>query len=210
MINIEQFINVIHSAVISANETLKQENLNLVRDYFEDTGEVEEMQDSLDDALEQVEEALKHTRPTKAMLDSVKEAFVNAKESLQDEGKTQRKAKSPSCLRAKTVTLQYPDQTSKGVVMRNVNVPLIALMPVSLPQVSEVKFKTNLEIMVDKDDLKIDFPMKGQNMKTEGLSVDDQPTNTSIEITITPQENAEGLKRLIEGYERTLRSQIPG
>ena len=157
MISIEQFIKVIHSAVLSANDALMQENLNLLDNYFES----------------------------------------------ENEGKSTSKLLHN--MRAKTVTVQYPDQTEDGVIMRDVNVPLITLIPVSMAKVSEVKFRTDLEIHVEGDDLKVSFSPLKDNHDSDTK----RQSNTNIEITVTPQESSVGLKKLIEGYERTLRSQIP-
>lgn len=155
MIQIEQFIQAIHGAVLTANSALMQENLKLLDTYFENL----------------------------------------------DEGD---KTKSNTQLKAKTVALQFPENTTNGTVMRQVHVPLITLIPVSMAQVSEVKFKTNLELQIEKDALLVSFPSATPTV--EGSVA---PTTASIEITLTPQETSEGLKKLIEGYEKLLRSQIP-
>jgi hypothetical protein len=162
MIRIDQFINVIHGAVLSANDALRQENLKLLETYFEDTGEYP----------------------------------LTGKEGSENG--------TPQNLRAKTVALQFPELSEKGVVMRNVQVPLIALVPVSMTKVSEVKFRSNVEIEVENDNLMMNFRSRApQGESTPGM------TSASIEMTITPQESSEGLKNLIEGYEKALRSQIP-
>lgn len=114
------------------------------------------------------------------------------------------KSKEQNKLKPKTVTLQFPEQTSNGVKMKNVQVPLITLVPVNGTQISEVKFQTDLEIMVEKEQLLVNFPsskaIKNQN---------DHKNVTSLEITISPQQTSEGLKKLIESYEKVLRSQLP-
>jgi hypothetical protein len=157
MIGIEQFINTIHSAVLSANDALMKENLKLLDTYFEETDEVD-------------------------------------------------KKKGRSALKAKTVALQFPEQTSNGTEMRDIHVPLITLIPVSMAQVAEVKFRTNLEIQVEKNELLVSFPQV-RSAAEQGATPAAQ--SSSIEITISPQQSSEGLKKLIEGYEKLLRSQIP-
>lgn len=162
MIRIDQFINVIHGAVLSANDALRQENLKLLETYFEDTGE-----------------------------------YPLAGKEGSENGASQN-------LKAKTVALQFPELSENGVVMRNVQVPLIALVPVSMTKVSEVKFRSNVEIQVEDDNLMMNFRLRApQGESAPGV------TSASIEMTITPQESSEGLKNLIEGYEKALRSQIP-
>lgn len=209
MIGFEQLINVIHGAVLSANDALMQENLRLLDTYFESSSSSDDIRQSLDEVLESIENLMTHTRPTKEVIEQARESFVNAKNALQDEGKSERSSKSLESLRARTVTLQYPDLTSTGAIMRNVEVPLIALIPVQMTKVAEVKFKTNLELSIDGQDLKVAFP-SGSSQKAYGDAIDKPEIQTaSIEITLTPQESSEGLKKMIEGYERALRSQIP-
>ncbi|MFN8366745.1 MAG: DUF2589 domain-containing protein [Candidatus Kapaibacterium sp.] len=211
MIAFEQLINVIHGAVLSANDALMQENLRLLDTYFESSSNTDEIRQSLDDALESIENFMFHTRPTKEVIEHTREAFLNAKSALQDEGKQEGASKSLDSLRAKTVTLQYPDQTSSGTIMRNVEVPLITLIPVNMTKVAEVKFKTNLELSIDGNDLKVAFPTPASAPSYTDLKGTTVPSahTASIEITLTPQESSEGLKKMIEGYERALRSQIP-
>ncbi|GCC51439.1 DUF2589 domain-containing protein [Chryseotalea sanaruensis] len=203
MVKFDQFINVIHSAVQSANEALMQENLKLLETYFEDADESQEMKASLDEALDSIEKILQQTKPTREVLQQALKSFSGARKALENEDKpgTTKLAKS---LRAKTVALQFPEQSSNGITMRNAHVPLISLVPVTMAQVSEVKFKTPLELQVENDELIISFSPTVSESKIEN-----QHTVASIEITITPQASAAGLKALIKGYDNLLRSQIP-
>jgi len=115
----------------------------------------------------------------------------------------------------KTVTVQYPQVTPKGVEVHDVHVPLIALVPVSMTKISKVKLKTRLELSLDKNDLIVGFPSKKlakdkrnkKNIKEENRY---ESTTSSIEITLRPSMSPDGLKKLIEGYEKALRAQIPG
>jgi len=96
----------------------------------------------------------------------------------------------------KTVTVQYP-------------------VPVSMTKISKVKLKTRLELSLDKNDLIVGFPSKKlakdkrnkKNIKEENRY---ESTTSSIEITLRPSMSPDGLKKLIEGYEKALRAQIPG
>lgn len=208
MIRFEQFINSVHSAVQAANSALVQENLKLLEDYFEDSDETQEIKTSLDNALEAMEGVMDGGRQSQEAIEKAKQAFSNARDALQKENKQKGAAKQSSSLKAKTVALQFPDQSSEGTIMRNVHVPLISLIPISMAQVAEVKFRSNLELQVQDDELLVGFTAanggdgKSQSDSTEG-------NGTYIEITIRPQESSEGLKKLIKGYDSMLRSQIP-
>lgn len=110
---------------------------------------------------------------------------------------------------AKTLTLNYPmkmgDNTVKEVA---VNAPLITLIPVYSPKIDEVKLTTNLEMVLDNDQLLVSF---SNDEKSNSLFGSKSKTSTAkLEIVLKPGENTEGLKDIIEGYEKVLRAQIPG
>jgi hypothetical protein len=113
-----------------------------------------------------------------------------------------------STYRPKTVAMEFPSRTAEGIETVVVDVPLIALSPISTPRVTQAKFTADLQINADKDgNIEIDFPKSshsfiGKKRQSRG--------NTQIEITIEASESPDGLQKIIEGYERVLRAQIPG
>lgn len=116
-------------------------------------------------------------------------------------------------LRPKTCAMEFPSRTADGINMVTVQVPIVAICPISSPRITEVKFSSELEISSTEDDkLMVAFPI----LKNQQEGTADQPalssktTNASLEITLTGNEPPEGLKKLIDGYERALRAQIPG
>jgi hypothetical protein len=114
-------------------------------------------------------------------------------------------------MQPRMTTIQYPQRVADGVVMTDVEVPLIALVPLSMTQVSEVKLTTELEIKIDDDELLVGFPAPQTTRRTkirETSQASSRPIAT-LEITLTPHHGTEGLKRIVEGYERALRAQIP-
>lgn len=128
--------------------------------------------------------------------------------------------KDSSKLVPKTVTIQYPKITREGgAEVHDVHVPLISIIPISTTEISEVKLITELEILLEEDILLAGFSTNKSNRKKTkskdkegGFFPESTSTSTStrLEITISPSTPPEGLKRLIEGYERALRAQIPG
>jgi len=113
-------------------------------------------------------------------------------------------------LRPKTCTMAFPSRTADGIETVSAEIPILALCPISAPRITEVKFSTELEISTDKNDrLMVAFP--GAKKKSFlGKDEITESSNSKIEITLTGSEPPEGLKKLIEGYERSLRAQIPG
>ena len=111
---------------------------------------------------------------------------------------------------AKMVSINYPvkahDNSIKNVA---VDVPLITLVPVSTTRIEELKFTTNLEVVLEKDELLVSF--SSQDEQSNNLFCKKRKSSfAKIEITLKPNESTEGLKNIIEGYEKILRAQIPG
>ncbi|WP_283132218.1 DUF2589 domain-containing protein [Enterovibrio norvegicus] len=47
--------------------------------------------------------------------------------------------------------IEYPYETSDGIKTMGVDVPLLTIIPVTSPRISEVRFKTELEVGVKED-----------------------------------------------------------
>jgi hypothetical protein len=114
-----------------------------------------------------------------------------------------------SIYRPKMVAMAFPSQGADGVDSTIVNVPLITLSPISSPRIKDVKFYDDLEVTDDdSDELYVAFRSPqvtgGENTVTKDA------TNTHIEICLVGHEPPEGLQKIIEGYEKALRAQIPG
>lgn len=102
-------------------------------------------------------------------------------------------------------------------MMSDVRVPLITLVPVIMTQISEVRLRSDLVVQIEGDDVVVSFPVgcsassNDDNATTmENMYEPEAGTVASLEITLTPNTGTAGLKKLIEGYERILRAQIPG
>ena len=111
---------------------------------------------------------------------------------------------------AKTITVEYPTTSADGKPnMVNVDVPLITIVPISSARIEELKFTTLLDIAIEKDELMVSFSNKSGNNNPDEPNNSKQSSAT-LELLIKPQENTEGLSKLVEGYEKLLRAQIPG
>lgn len=115
-----------------------------------------------------------------------------------------------STYQPKMVSMAFPKQAADGSIDSTiVNVPLITLCPISSPRIKDVNFSADLEVTADdNDELFVAFRAT-QKGNAEGSSLRD-PTNTRIEISLVGHEPPEGLQKIIEGYEKALRAQIPG
>lgn len=111
--------------------------------------------------------------------------------------------------RPKMVAMAFPSQGAKGVDSTIVNVPLITLCPISSPRIKDVKFSADLEVTADdSDELHVAF--RAPQVTGGDNTITKDSTNTRIEISLVGHEPPEGLQKIIEGYEKALRAQIPG
>lgn len=169
----------------------------------------------------------------KALVTAIYGSVISANESLQkqntafidqffehvDDGKKNKQAtkgndtssKKPT-LRPKYVTLEYPTETAEGMKTVGVDVPLISVVPISTSRIKELVLRTGLEVEIASDgELMVSFEQPKSNLtKFEIENNHNETSSTHLEIKISGDETPEGLRKLIEGYDRALRSQIPG
>lgn len=214
MIVFEKFIQAIHNAVLTANVALQKKNEDIIKDYFEDADGAEDLQKSLNEALEATTEVLEQDRPDAELYEKAEDSLTKAKKALQGKSDPDDMvAQSFGSLQPKTVSIQYPDQTKDGLIHREVKVPLITLVPLSMSQVTEVKLHAELEVTVDSstDELMVSFPVNVPAGE-DGVKDDADKSKSNlatIDITIQPHRGTPGLRKLVEGYEKVLRAQIP-
>ncbi|MGB0524123.1 MAG: DUF2589 domain-containing protein [Flammeovirgaceae bacterium] len=116
-------------------------------------------------------------------------------------------------LKPKMVTIQYPKQTNEGIKMVDIKVPLITLVPLTASKVEELNMRMGLEVMMINGKPVVQFSNSNSSQSSPPSSDDDKGKDKSpmgyLDIKITPDESPQGLKKLIEGYEKLLRAQIP-
>lgn len=196
---VAQFIDVIHRAIQSSNETLTRQQTNIFETYFEPAGDPEDIDSSLEAVINDMRLALQSG-----------ENNAEAQEHILGRLKKQihEIALHPSktgTLKPKTITIQMPEQTADGVRMSEVHVPLLAIIPCSNTKVAETRIKASVNLREENSELLVEL-LKGQPAGNAGET---SIGNTVIDITIAPQESTEGLKALTAGIERSLRSQLP-
>ena len=118
-------------------------------------------------------------------------------------------------LKPKMVTIQYPKQTSDGIKMVDLKVPLITLVPISASKIEELNMRMGLEVMMVDGKPVVQFSNASQSQQSSPPKGDGEKGKDKhspmgyLDIKITPDESPQGLKKLIEGYEKVLRAQIP-
>ena len=208
MISFKSFVNAIHDAIIAANDSLMEQSTGLLDKFFADTSNEEDLQASLDNALQASKYITsKKGNVTRADFQTATNAIEKAQKALapDDENTGSSTARIPGTLSPKSVVVEYPRQTENGIEFIEVHVPLITLVPLNMPQIEKATLTANFEMEIVDGELQLNFSERNKG----GFSKRSKSTRGKLEITISPQETSEGLKKLVEGYEQALKSQIP-
>jgi hypothetical protein len=152
----------------------------------------------------------------KELIESINEAAKQANQTIADnEGKIIKDFfdYDPETKKytAKTINIDYPSTSIDGKVESvDIEVPLITMVPITPSAIDELKFTTSLDIDLNNDELMVSFSSDTPPSKSGVFSEKNKPKTTAeLEIIIRPHEPSEGLSRLINGYEKVLRAQIP-
>lgn len=221
MINLEEFVQSIHIATAAAGEALIQKNLDLIDRFFDEVDE------------EEAGHAIAHMASagrSDAQVESDAYSPRSRKRSSSQSRQSPQRRRSDDnsgdyddhdgndiyddikLLKPKMVAMQYPIVTKDGPGIQTVNVPLISLVPLSQVQLKEMNFSTELELSVNGDALQVSFPkrtLKSQEMAEEGANMGNGG-KAKLEVKICATETPDGLKYIVDGYERALRAQVPG
>lgn len=199
MIRFQALMHAIQRSIHSAAEAVESAGDKHLEKFFdkivnEDSQEKQDKSKELKEAINKGDGSRINT-----LIREIKE--LPSDDSLSSEG--------DAVYRPKMVAMAFPSQSADGVDSTVVNVPLITLSPISSPRIKDVKFTADLELTSDdSDELYVAFRTPqvtgGENTITKDA------TNTHIEICLAGHEPPEGLQKIIEGYEKALRAQIPG
>jgi hypothetical protein len=146
----------------------------------------------------------------KLFIEAVHDAIIKANRTLYDNSEMfllkffSQDPGDATKLLPKTVTFDFPDLTASGKVVNvDVKVPLITLVPITNTQIEKATFTFEFEVQEIDGELKLNF------IKTGGFIHKKLKTKPSkVEIVITPQQSPEGIKLLVEEYERMIKKQL--
>lgn len=190
---------------MTANEGLMDKNTGLLDKYFTRSISDDDLQLSLDDALKASNDIVsKKGAVTRDDFKTASEALERARDSLTGEA-NDKSAQIPGTLSPRSVVVEFPTQTPSGVEFVEVHVPLITLVPIAMSQIEKAKVTASFDIEVVNDEVQLNFT----NRSKSSIRRNSKSTKGKLELTISPQESSEGLKQLIEGYEKALKAQIP-
>lgn len=206
MITLEELVTVVHRCALSASDALRRKNLEIIDIYFERAPTSAEV-----DALSKANAALEEMA-TANSLKSVQAKIAEVKAALEAAAHRADDTKTDT-LRPKMVGIEYPKETIDGPASHVVYVPLISLAPMSMGELTELRFSTELELNVVEDKLQIGFPAPPASTPDDGEGDGDSEeirARATLEIVIKGSKPPEGWTKVIEGYDRALRAQIPG
>jgi hypothetical protein len=204
MISFKDFVEKIHEAIINANETLTDKNISYLENFFIVPEEQEDLRKKMDKAIEESRKvSFKGKDASSEDHKRMRSALEDAKQSITGKGFPGE----DNPLRARSVIVEYPHLTSQGTIeQHNVHVPLITLVPMDMHQIEKAKLTAEFEMEIVDNELKLNF---GPRRSGKIFGKKSESTYGTLEITISPQEPSEGLKSMVEGYEKSLKSQIP-
>ncbi|HHH30714.1 MAG TPA: DUF2589 domain-containing protein [Polyangiaceae bacterium] len=208
MIDVAELVRAIQGSVSAASVALAEKNRELLLSYFDDaptSGSVEELLERARGDLADVSEQ----ETGRSVADRLSESLRELADAL---------GTSSGALQPKMVAIDYPMLTKDGPEVHTVYVPLLTLSPHVSTTISKLTFRAELDASVDEEGrVKVSFARSGApptDPSREGSDVGSgrEPGGSpvSLEIVVKSAPASDGLKKIIEGYERALRAQIPG
>ena len=205
MINLKQLVSAIQESTLSASAIVAKQNLDILDTYFEASegnSNFENLTESVLSSLSELDhEDSDNINKIKNALDSLSELISKAPPSHSADSQT---------LIPKYVDIAYPTETANGFESHTVSVPLICLAPLSSTQITELRFKTDLDISIVDDNLEVAFPERNSTCLEPSEQGGSPYHHATLEVVIDCKEPTQGLHKLVEGYDRALRAQIPG
>ena len=213
MFTLKSFIKSIQDAILNANDALMEKNLDILNKYFEGEGDIDELVEKINVAKKAAKEVLdRTTKVTRRSLKNAMDSLEEVNKAFEDEDTIEEILVSGN-LHPKTVVLNYPVKTPKGLIeSKEVHVPLITLVPIAFSQIEQLKLIADLELHLVNDEVQVSLgKFSGKKSGFFGMRSKDVPKSSigSIEIIIKPQESSDGMKQIIDAYERVLKSQLP-
>jgi hypothetical protein len=199
MIRFQALMHAVQQSIHSAAQAVESAGFKHIDKFFDKVVN-EDMQERREKSKE-LNEAMNSGDTTRA------DSLLKEINALPEEGV--KGSEEDATYRPKMVAMAFPSQGENGVDSTIVNVPLITLCPISSPRIQSVNFSADLEVTADDtDELYVAFRAPQVSGGKDTITKD--TTNTRIEISLVGHEPPEGLQKIIEGYEKALRAQIPG
>lgn len=199
MIRFQALMHAVHQSIHSAAQAVEQSGTKHINKFFEKIGN--DTPTDNEKLKEELSAAINSGDREKA------DALLNQLETQPDDDDMD--SEGDVTYRPRMVAMAFPSQGADGVDSTIVNVPLITLCPISSPRIKDVKFSADLEVTADNND-ELFVAFRPPQVKGGENTVTKDTTNTHIEISLVGHEPPEGLQKIIEGYEKALRAQIPG
>ncbi len=202
MIRFQALMHAIQESIHSAAEAVESAGDKHLKKFFDKI-----LNDHYQEKVDEIKEAKKEGDNERVK--ALRKEMVNLPTGEDDS------TEGVFIYRPKMVAMAFPSQGADGVESTIFNVAKITLSPISSPRIKDVKFTADLEVTTEENDgkkgneeLKVAF--RSPQVSGGENTVTKDSTNTHIEICLVGHEPPEGLQKIIEGYEKALRAQIPG
>jgi hypothetical protein len=226
MIPLDDLVHAIQVAVHAASDAVMSKNLDLIDQFFVEADEAQDTaaaatkadSDGESDAQAAAAAAREAARAVTEAVAALR-AHAAGDQSANDKTVHAEDGGKQPVLKPRMVLMQFPNESAQGPAIHTVYVPLISLVPMPQHQISELKFTTELDLSIVNEKLMVSFPSGGtpeaavgnggSDGKTKGNSGEPGQGTSRVEVTITNTPTPKGIAQVVEGYNRSLRAQIP-
>jgi hypothetical protein len=145
----------------------------------------------------------------KHFIEAIQRAVSDAADVLADKNQAlleqyfnhQKDENGKDTLVARMVTMGVPETDDEGnIITRNVEVPLISLMPLNATRIEKATLSVDLRMSVNNGELTIHFP--GDGLFTPKSS------HGHLDIVLSPDTQPEGLQQVVDYYTDVLKRQL--
>ncbi|WP_417319517.1 DUF2589 domain-containing protein [Emcibacter sp.] len=113
-------------------------------------------------------------------------------------------------LHPRMVAMKFAKMTPDGPQDHLVHVPLISIAPFSSLQLDTMEFQIEMDIHEEEGEVQVSFPMKKKGFFPSKDSSAPSGSRAQVKITMKGFDRPKGLDVIIEGFDKSLRAQIPG
>lgn len=197
MISLKLFVTAIHDAIMNASDSLTQKNRGLLDSYFTPNTTIDSTSEESTTTLTPKIVTLEYPilTPPPERTPPLKLGAVAPTAAMSEDNAERADTNEQENVELETQTKQ-------------IQVPLITLVPLSMPQIEKAVLTADFEIQIVDGELQLNFPSNSIATNSKGLFKKSKSTFGKLEITITPHEPTEGLKQIVEAYEAILKRQI--
>ncbi len=184
------FLDNIQSSLNKSNESCDLKNSKFIRDYLTELPDT-----AVPDHLLTLTDELELAISSKSM-DQVQVVYNKIRKC--------NIAVDASSHKLKTISVSMPSDSQTGETQAPVKIPLVSLSSLPASKITQLRLKTPLELVVDKDDeICVRFPDKEQKSKDGSLETTPPRKLTTLDMVFSDDDRE--IDNLIKSFERIVR-----